>query len=67
MADETRETREENYEQDAYGEDAPQDVEQAPEDAEQARAGRRRGTLAVQGAGRRRRGTTRSPLPSWAR
>jgi phospholipid/cholesterol/gamma-HCH transport system ATP-binding protein len=35
MADETRETREENYEQDAYGEDAPQDVEQAPEDAEQ--------------------------------
>jgi phospholipid/cholesterol/gamma-HCH transport system ATP-binding protein len=32
MADETRETREENYEQDAYGEDAPQDVEQAPED-----------------------------------
>jgi phospholipid/cholesterol/gamma-HCH transport system ATP-binding protein len=37
MADETRETREENYEQDAYGEDAPQDVEQAPEDAEQAR------------------------------
>jgi len=39
MADETRETREENYEQDAYGEDAPQDVEQAPEDAEQARQG----------------------------
>ena len=37
MADETRETREENTEQDAYGEDAPQDVEQAPEDAEQAR------------------------------
>jgi phospholipid/cholesterol/gamma-HCH transport system ATP-binding protein len=34
MADETRETREENYEQDAYGEDAPQDVEQAPEGAE---------------------------------
>jgi phospholipid/cholesterol/gamma-HCH transport system ATP-binding protein len=29
MADETRETREENYEQDPYGEDAPQDVEQA--------------------------------------
>ena len=37
MADETRETREENTEQDAYGEDAPQDVEQAPEDVEQAR------------------------------
>ena len=30
MADETRETREENQEQDAYGEDAPQDVEQPP-------------------------------------
>jgi phospholipid/cholesterol/gamma-HCH transport system ATP-binding protein len=38
MADDTRETREENYEQDAYGEDAPQDVEQTPEaGAEQSR------------------------------
>jgi phospholipid/cholesterol/gamma-HCH transport system ATP-binding protein len=35
MADETRETRKENSEQDAYGEDAPQDVEQAPEEAPQ--------------------------------
>src|SRR4051812_10709174 len=34
MADETRETREENYETDAYGADAPQDVEQEPEGAE---------------------------------
>src|SRR4051812_37480007 len=34
MADETRETKEENYEQDAYREDAPQDVEQSPEGAE---------------------------------
>jgi phospholipid/cholesterol/gamma-HCH transport system ATP-binding protein len=36
MADETRETREENYEQDAYGEDAPQDVEQAPTDGDES-------------------------------
>src|SRR4051812_25673530 len=36
MADETRESKEENYEQDAYGEDAPQDGEQAPQDGEQA-------------------------------
>src|SRR4051794_12141441 len=36
MADETRESKEENYEQDAYREDAPQDVEQAPQDGEQA-------------------------------
>jgi phospholipid/cholesterol/gamma-HCH transport system ATP-binding protein len=39
MADETRETKEENYEQDAYREDAPQDVEQAPEAAEPPRDG----------------------------
>src|SRR5690349_25099519 len=32
MADETRETREENYEQDPYREDAPEDVERAPRD-----------------------------------
>ena len=35
MADETRETKEENYEQDAYAQDAPQDVEQDPQEAEQ--------------------------------
>ena len=33
MADETHETREENYEQDAYGEDATQDVEQPTDGA----------------------------------
>jgi len=36
MADETRETRNENTEQDAYGEDTPQDVEQAPQETEAA-------------------------------
>jgi phospholipid/cholesterol/gamma-HCH transport system ATP-binding protein len=36
MADETRETRKENTEQDAYGEDTPQDVEQAPQETEAA-------------------------------
>jgi phospholipid/cholesterol/gamma-HCH transport system ATP-binding protein len=30
MADETRETREENYEEDAYRQEAPEDVEQGP-------------------------------------
>jgi phospholipid/cholesterol/gamma-HCH transport system ATP-binding protein len=39
MADETRETREENYEQDPYGEDTPQDVERAPQHGAQAPQG----------------------------
>src|SRR3954452_11880949 len=35
MADETRETREENHEQDPYRRDGPQDVEETPGDADQ--------------------------------
>jgi phospholipid/cholesterol/gamma-HCH transport system ATP-binding protein len=36
MADETRDTRNENPEQDAYSEDAPQDVEHAPQETGEA-------------------------------